>query len=56
MTREERIKGEIQEFMTNQAKHGERSRMRKAVKLFSVDRDQPWEKRTGNFMTAKRGK
>jgi hypothetical protein len=43
MTREERIKGKIKEFMTEQAKHGKRGRMRKAVKPFSLDRDNPRE-------------
>ncbi len=53
MTREERIKGAIQEFMTNQAKLGDRGRKWKAVKLFSLDRDDPQGKRTGDFMTSK---
>ena len=43
MTREERIKGTTEKYRTNQAKHGERNRKWKAVKLFSLDRDERYE-------------
>ena len=40
MTREERIKGAVQEFMAKHERQGKRTRKRKSVKLFSVDEPQ----------------
>ena len=40
MTREERIKGAVQEFMAKHKRQGKRTRKRKSVKLFSVDEPQ----------------
>jgi len=41
MTREERLKGAVEKYLTNQAKQGKRGRKWKAVKLFSVERYKP---------------
>jgi hypothetical protein len=44
-TREERIKGAVEKYLTNQAKQGKRGRKWKAVKLFSIDRYEPQRER-----------
>lgn len=53
MTREERIKGAIQEFMANYERRGQRRRRSKTVKLFSVDGEDQRGTQKGNLLTAK---